>query len=104
MHNLVGDKIKALLKDAGKSIAELGVRTDTHAGYWSQVINGTKRLSVDLAIKLGKVFPIERVTEESPIIEPSAYWLSLQYRSDVKNAVSLDGPMYRKIKPFGDDK
>lgn len=100
MHNLVGVKIKELLEAHKKTIADLGVRTDTHAGYWSQVINGTKRLSVDLAIKLGKVFPIERVTEESQPIEPSSYWLSLQHRSDIKNAVALDGPMYRNIKPF----
>ncbi len=96
MHNLVGDKLKQLLKLHGKSLQDLSRQTDVHAARWSQVINGTKRLSIDLAVRLGKVFPLER----NPF-DASGSWLVLQFESDLESAREQDGPMYRNIKPFG---
>ncbi len=101
MHNLVGEKLKELLKRHGKSLQDLSRQTDVHAARWSQIINGTKRLSIDLAIRLGKVFP------DSPyfIWGNNGYcstdaWLVLQHDSDRQNAEEQDGPMYRNVKPF----
>lgn len=99
MHNLAGEKLKALLQLHGKSLQDLSRQTDVHAARWSQVINGTKRLSIDLAIRLGKVFyPVW----DSPNINYCgiAYWLKLQHESDLANAQEQNGPMYRNIKPF----
>ena len=115
MHNLVGEKLKELLKLHGKSLQDLSRQTDVHAARWSQVINGTKRLSIDLAIRLGKVFPREKL-----LIEEMAFlltnmedmhigedqrgaflWLHLDFINNCISSVLQDGPMYRNIKPFG---
>lgn len=102
MHNLVGEKLKELLQLHGKSLQDLSRQTDVHAARWSQVINGTKRLSIDLAVRLGKVFPYPWTP--CPLVpfsnSSSKYWLGLQYESDLESAREQDGPMYRNIKPF----
>lgn len=96
-YNLVGDKLRELLKEHGKSNRELAYQTGVPDWTWSKIINGKARLNVDLAIRLGKVFSV--LGRE---IEPFGYepWLRLQYRSDRGNAAVQDGPMYIKIKPF----
>lgn len=101
MHNLAGDKLKELLKLHGKSLQDLARQTDVHAARWSQAINGTKRLSIDLAIRLGKIFPDINARSSRESING---WIELQASSDKRNAEEQDGPMYRNIKPFGGDK
>ncbi len=91
MHNFAGEKLKELLDKNGVSFRELALQTEKHPAIWSQVINGTKRLSVDLAIRLSKTFP------ETGNVQ---MWLTMQFNSDLLNAKEQDGPMYRNIKPF----
>lgn len=101
MHNLAGEKLKELLKLHGKSLQDLARQTDIHASRWSQVINGTKRLSIDLAIRLGKVFP-GIIGQDMPNYgETRNLWLHWQFLSDKATAEAQDGLMYRNIKPFG---
>lgn len=103
MHNLVGEKLKELLKRHGKSLQDLSRQTDVHAARWSQIINGTKRLSIDLAVRLGKVFP-GIIGQDMPNYgETRNLWLHWQFLSDKMSAEEQDGPMYRNIKPFEDN-
>lgn len=95
MHNLVGEKIEELLDRHDKSVSELARQTGTAPWAWQKLIKGRIRLNVDLAIRLGKVFPNGKHSDEDYI-----YWLFLQYKSDIQNASDEDGPMYRDIKPF----
>jgi len=104
MYNLVGDKIRELLEQRGKSINDLARQTDIASSQWAKVIKGSSRLSVDLAIRLGKVFPYDIKEEEINHIylHPGYHlpWLCLQFLSDLENANEQDGPMYSKIKPL----
>ena len=102
MYNYAGAKLKELLKDKSITIAALGVRTNTHPGVWSQVINGSKRLSVDLSIKLSKVFGAVdcKMLSDAVYIYPYSSWIHLQHQSDLKNAIAQDGTLYRNIEPF----
>lgn len=98
-YNLVGDKLRKLLKEHGKSNRELAYQTGAPDWTWSKIINGKARLNVDLAIRLGKVFPLawdSSITKGCSI----QYWLEMQHESDVENSKEQDGPMYIKIKPF----
>lgn len=101
MHNLAGDKLKELLNRQNKLLKDLAAQTDIAAARWSQIVNGTKRLSIDLAIRLGKVFPDINVRSSRESING---WIELQASSDKMNAEEQDGPMYRNIRPFEDDK
>lgn len=102
MINYVGDKLKELLNKKQRSIAELGVKINLHPGRLSQLINGKTRLSVDMAIRLGKAFPYPWTPcAEVPASNSTVkYWLELQHKADCENATELDGPMYRNIQPF----
>jgi plasmid maintenance system antidote protein VapI len=103
MYNFVGDKLKELLEADNRSIQDLGAQTWMHPARWSQLINGSMRLSVDMAIRLGKVFPgeaHEEAEEEVYPAYPTASWLWLQHASDLLNAEVQNGIMYRDMKPF----
>ncbi len=101
-HNLVGDKLKELLNQHGKSNRELAYQTGIADNIWSKLINGSIRLNVDQAIRLSKVFT--GVTAHGIIDGHQSYgyeaWLLIQYESDCLNAEEQDGPMYAKIKTF----
>ena len=106
MYNYVGKKIKQLLTDENKTVAELAAQSGIPYAVLSKVINGNVKISADMAIRLGKVFGnqedlADMVTEyESSNVNAANMWLWYQYKSDIANVKELDGPMYRNITPF----
>lgn len=105
MHNLIGYKLKDLLEQHGKSINDLARQTNVSSNTWARVISGSHRLSIDLAIRLGKVFPSftiitadARVANNGPLS-----WLRLAHYLDLENAHEQQSDIiFRDIKPFGD--
>lgn len=95
MYNWVGKKLQEILDKAGMTISDLSAAAGISANQWARVIKGSSRLSVDMAIRLGLVFP---GGDAGPYVKNQHYWLYLLYESDVLNASEMIGPMYRNIK------
>ena len=94
--NEVGGALKVMLKVFKKNHCELQAQTGISRQQWGQVIRGKQKITVDMAIRLAKVFPVEGLTSQDIV----KIWLERQFRSDLYNAAKLDGPEYRDIKPF----
>ena len=94
--NEVGGALKVMLEVFKKNHCELQNQTGISRQQWGQVIRGKQKITVDMAIRLAKVFPVEGLTTQNIV----KLWLERQFRSDLYNASRLDGPEYRDIKPF----
>jgi plasmid maintenance system antidote protein VapI len=95
MYNFVGDKITQFLKNKRRSVEELAQATGVSEARWLEVINGSSRASIDMFVRLGRVFP-----NGKPKYDDYTYWLWLQYKSDLENADAISGPQHDKIKPM----
>lgn len=104
MHNFAGDEIKELLRYYDKSIHDLARQTEISPTVWGRVISGGCRISVDLAIRLGKVFPLVDYKGTVPLrayVSKAAWWLNLQFQSDLMNSTEHENDIiYRNIKPI----
>ena len=95
MYNFVGEKIAQFLKNKRRSVEDLAQSTGVSEAIWIGVINGTSRMSTEMAVRLGRVFP-----NGKPRYDDFTYWLWLQYKTDLANADQESGPEHLKIKPM----
>ena len=81
--------LREMLEDFGVSQAEFANVSGISAMRVSHVINGTRPVTAELALRFGRVFG------QSP-----QYWINLQAAYELEKAEQLIGPCLNAIRPL----